>query len=260
MNDASLALEAARAGAAVVRDWAGRIGGPDYKAADDPVTQADREAEAAILGMLRAERPADVILSEEGGTGAESGSRCWIVDPLDGTVNFISGIPHVGVSVALYDGDQPLVGVVVDVFRGDEFTAERGGGAHAGGVPIRVSERPVLGSAVVATGFPYDHKEHDYTVTVRAVLAEVQGIRRMGAAALDFAWVAAGRYDGFWELGLSPWDVAAGLLLVAEAGGTCTGLDGSPATVDTRLLVASNGKVHEQLLGLVAGNLPEHLR
>ncbi len=260
MDDLTLAREAAQAGAAVVRARAGRFGAADYKAANDPVTVADRESEEAILGLLRRERPDDAIVAEEGGTGAAGAPRRWLVDPLDGTVNFMIGVPHVGVSVALYEGDAPLVAVVVDVFRDEEFTAAAGEGARHDGEPLQVSARPTLDGAVVATGFPYDHREHDYTPPLAAVLGRVQGVRRMGTASLDFSWVAAGRFDGFWELGLAPWDTAAGLLLVTEAGGTVTAVSGGPATPETRLVVASNGRVHEELRSLVAGNLPSHLR
>ncbi len=259
MDDLELTLAAARAGAAVVRDWAGRTGGPEYKARNDPVTEADHAAQAAIVELLHRERPADAIVGEEGDAGAAGGARRWLVDPLDGTVNFISGIPHVAVSVALYEGDDPLAGAVVDVFRGDEFTAAAGGGSRLGATPLRVSERPTLAGAVVGTGFPYDHMVHDYTPPLRAVLGRVQGVRRIGAAALDLAWVAAGRFDGFWELGLSPWDAAAGMLLIREAGGRVTTPDGAEATPESRLFVASNGLLHDELRELIAANLPEHL-
>ncbi len=260
MDDLELALAAARAGAAVVRDWAGKVGGPEYKARNDPVTEADHAAQAAVVEVLHRERPADAIIGEEGDAGAPGGARRWLVDPLDGTVNFISGIPHVAVSVALYKGGEALAGVVVDVFHDDEFTAIAGGGAHRNGKPIRVTGRETLAGAVVATGFPYDHTVRDYTPPLRAVLGVVQGVRRFGAAALDLAWVACGRVDGFWELGLSPWDAAAGLLLVREAGGRATTPAGDEATPESRLFVVSNGAVHDELRALVAGNLPEHLR
>ncbi len=260
MDDHQLCIAATRAGAAVVRDWAGRIAGPEYKAANDPVTEADHAAQRAIVELLEAERPDDRIVGEEGDAGAAGGGRRWLVDPLDGTVNFISGIPHVAVSVALYEGDDPVAGAVVDVFGGDEFTARAGGGAQRNGQPMRVSGRPTLAGAVVATGFPYDHTVRDYTPPLRAVLGVVQGVRRFGAAALDFAWVASGRLDGFWELGLSPWDAAAGLLLVREAGGRATTPAGDEATPESRLFVVSNGAVHEELRELIAANPPGHSR
>lgn len=259
MQDFHLTVKAARAGAEVVRRWAGRIGGPEYKARNDPVTEADHAAQAAIVELLHAERPDDAVIGEEGDSGVAGRARRWLVDPLDGTVNFISGIPHVGVSVALYEGERAIAAAVIDVFHGDEFTAAAGQGAHRNGEPMRVSGRETLQGAVVGTGFPYDHTVHDYTPPLRAVLGKVQGVRRFGAAALDLAWVACGRLDGFWELGLSPWDLAAGLLLIREAGGSVTGLGGEQATPETSLMVASNGLVHEELLELVAGNLPDHL-
>ncbi len=260
MDDLQLALAAARAGAVVVRDRAGRIRSPEFKAANDPVTEADRAAQGAIVAMLRAARPGDEIVAEEGDTGTAAAARRWLVDPLDGTVNFIAGIPHVAVSVALYDGERAEVGVVVDVFRGEEFVAVAGGGATCDGARLSVTDRPGLAGAVIATGFPYDHLTYDYTPPLRAVLGRAQGIRRLGAAALDFAWVAAGRLDGFWELGLAPWDVAAGLLLVREAGGRATTPAGDEAAPESRLMVVTNGRLHEELRSLIAGNMPDHLR
>jgi myo-inositol-1(or 4)-monophosphatase len=261
MEDIDIALAAARAGAAVV---AGHFGGPteaSYKAADNPVTEVDHAAEQAILEVIRGQRPADEILSEEGGRGAARGRRLWIVDPLDGTVNYMNGIPQVGVSVALYEGNEPLVAVVIDPLRGEEFTAERGQGARLGNESVHVSDRRTLDAAVLGTGFPYDHKQYAgvYSAVVAAVLERVQGVRRMGAAVLDLAWVAAGRYDGFWELGLAPWDLAGGLLLIREAGGTITTPDGEPSTPFHPLVVASNAHVHDDLRSVVARNLPGHL-
>ena len=262
MNDLHLALAAARAGVDVVSSRFGRAWATTYKGADNPVTEVDRASENAILSRIRKERPADSILAEEGGEGGDGSRRRWIVDPLDGTVNFMNGIPHVAVSVALYDGDEALVGVVADAVNGEVFTATRGRGAACDGTPIRVSDRADLGTAVVATGFPYDHKTHAraYTDWLAGVLAEVQGIRRFGAAALDFAWLAAGRFDGFYETGLGAWDVAAGALLVREAGGTVTTPDGSSFGPGQPTMVASNGLLHEALRRVVEAGLPAHLR
>lgn len=256
MDDLDLALEAARRGGAVV---ARRFGGPteaELKARFNPVTAADREAEAEIVGLIRTERPNDSILAEEG-SGTAAGGRRWIVDPLDGTVNFVHGIPHIGVSVALYEGTTPLVAVALDPLRDEVFTAASGSGAMLDGSPIRVSATRDPSLAVIATGFPYDHDRHAerYAATLGAVLARVNGIRRMGSAVLDLAWVAAGRYDGYWEFGLAPWDSAAGILLVGEAGGTVTDHKGSPSTPYAPSVVAANRALHDELLQTVAATL-----
>ncbi|MDX2465731.1 MAG: inositol monophosphatase family protein, partial [Acidimicrobiia bacterium] len=185
----------------------------------------------------------------------------WIIDPLDGTVNFVHGIPHVCVSVALYDGDVPLVGVVHDPIRDEVFAAVRGQGTTHNDRPVRVSETAELHRSVIVTGFPYDHdtKAAAYGKIVTAVLAEVNGIRRLGSAALDFAWVAAGMFDGYWEYSLGAWDMAAGALLVTEAGGIVTDGTGGPFTPATRHFVAANPKLHQQLLDIVEPVLPEHV-
>jgi myo-inositol-1(or 4)-monophosphatase len=256
VEDLDLAIEAARAGAGVVLGRFGSPGTADYKADDSPVTAVDRDAETAVLGVITRARPDDAILSEEGaGTAGAGVGRRWIVDPLDGTVNFMNGIPQVSVSVALYDGDEPLAGVVKDVVTGEEFRAVKGGGAMLNGSPMNVSTRSDLHTAVVATGFPYDHRARaDELVTVAAaVLGRVQGIRRFGSAALDLAWTAAGRFDGYFELSVSPWDIAAGLLLVTEAGGLATNVDGFAAVPGTNEIVAAGPAIHDELRSIVAG-------
>ncbi len=261
LDDLDVALAAARAGAAAVKAHLGRIGTVDFKGEVDPVTAADRESEARILAGLRERRPHDGVLAEESAGGPSTADRQWIVDPLDGTVNFLHGVPHVGVSVALCEGRVPTAGVIIDVFRGDEYTAAAGRGARLNGSPIRVTQQAELGAALVATGFPYDRRRlgGDYGTALGLVLTRVQGIRRMGTASLDLAWVAAGRYDAFWELKLAAWDVAAGILLVREAGGWVTDLDGRPAEPGDRSIVATNGALHAGFLGVLRSAVPEHL-
>ncbi len=261
MQDLDLAVTAASAGADVVRrHWSGRAE-VTYKGADNPVTTTDKAAEEAILAVLRAARPSDAIVAEEGGRGADSARR-WFVDPLDGTVNFVSGIPQVGVSVALYDGAEPVAAAVIDVVREEVFTAVHGQGAFRDGNPIGVSDPASLAPAVIGTGFPYDHKTYAaaYAATLGAVLGEVQGIRRFGAASLDLAWVACGRLDGFFELDLAPWDTAAGLVLIREAGGVVTDPQGAAAGPFHPAVVAAGPRIHEALRTLVAENMPPHLR
>lgn len=261
MNEIAVAVAAAQAGASIVADGFGTKVTADFKGRNDPVTSVDRAAEAAIVDLLRDLQPGDGLLAEEG-SGSATGGRRWVVDPLDGTVNYIHGIPHVAVSVALWEDDNPLVAVVIDPLRNETFTAEAGMGCRLNGDLIAVSGREGLSGAVVATGFPYDHDRYasGYAATVGAVLAEVNGLRRLGSAALDLAWVAAGRYDAYWEFSLSPWDVAAGVLLVQEASGRSTDVNGSPTTLEHGAIVAGTPGVHEPVRALVAANLPVHLQ
>jgi myo-inositol-1(or 4)-monophosphatase len=258
MDDLAVAREAAGAGAAVVRRWYRRIERADFKGATNPVTEADRQAEAAIVEVIGAHRSGDEIVAEEGSAITTGSGRRWLIDPLDGTVNYLHGFPQCAVSVALHVDEMPSVGVILDVFRNEEFSARLGKGAKLNGRPISVSSTADLGEALVATGFAYDRqqKARSYTDLVADVLSKVQGIRRLGAAAIDLAWVACGRLDGHWEFGLAPWDIAAGLLLVAEAGGKVTDSYGAPARPQD--IIATNGLIHEPLLAIVAEARPPH--
>ncbi len=261
MTDLEIAVAAARAGAAIVADGFGRAVDAEYKGRFDPVTKIDRASEQAIVDIIRAGRGDDAIVAEEGG-GIESEGRHWFIDPLDGTVNFIKNIPHLSVSIALWDGATPLIGVVLDPFRDECFTAAAGAGAELNGVAIQVSPTEHLEQAIIATGFAYDHGDHaaEYAAVVGSVLEVVNGIRRFGSAALDLAWVAAGRFDGYWELGVSPWDQAAGILLVREAGGRVTDPFGADSLPGTQLVLASNNVLHGPLADRVAPLVPQRLR
>ena len=211
------------------------------------VSDADREAEDAIAAILGAERPDDGLLAEEGSSADAASGRRWVVDPLDGTTNFLYGFPVWCISVALEDGDGGLVGVVFDPNRDELFAAERGGGATVNGVQIRVREGAPLHRALVATGFGYDAERRALQAdVVRGVLPRVRDIRRAGAAALDLAWLAAGRLDGYWERGVKHWDFAAGRVLVTEAGGEVRELPGDPGG-----LVAASGGLIDELAELV---------
>ena len=195
----------------------------------DMVSDADREAEEAIVGLLRAERPDDGLLGEEGAEEQAVSGRRWVIDPLDGTTNFLYGYPAWAVSVALEDADGGLVGIVFDAPRGELFAAERGGGATLNGRALRVRQGAPLERALIATGFGYDAERRARQAEVlRQVLPAVRDVRRAGAAAIDLAWVAAGRIDGYWERGLHRWDWAAGRLLVTEAGGVVRDLEDGP--------------------------------
>jgi myo-inositol-1(or 4)-monophosphatase len=261
MDDLAVAVEAARAGAAIVADNFGGGQGAHYKGRFDPVTETDKAAEAAIVSVLENHRPGDQVLAEEGG-GVILEGRQWIVDPLDGTVNFVHGIPQVSVSIALYDGSQGLVGVVFDPLRDELFTAALGQGARLNNKPIGTSPTMDLSTAVVATGFPYDHDVHAETlaIVVREMLRHINGLRRFGSAALDLAWVAAGRFDAYWELGIAPWDGAAGMVLVREAGGKVTDPFGNESTPANGLVVATNGHLHEPVRAIIDQFCPPHLR
>jgi myo-inositol-1(or 4)-monophosphatase len=261
MNDLDVALAAARIGGAIISEAFGGRYDAEYKGRHDPVTKVDHASEEAIIELIRTERPDDAIVAEESG-GLETPGRHWIIDPLDGTVNFIHGIPQIAVSVGLWEGTTPLSGVVLDPLRDETFTAEAGQGARLNGADIHVSPTDDLDRAVVATGFPYDHADHapEYAAALGAVLESVNGIRRFGSATLDLAWVAAGRFDAFWELGIAPWDQAAGILLVREAGGRVTDPFGNDSLPGTRLVMATNGTLHDALAAKVAPMVPDRLR
>jgi len=265
MNDTELAVAAAQVGAAIVREGFGSTYRTDLKGRFNPVTEVDQRSEAAIVALIAAERPGDSLLAEEGGgregSGRDGDGRRWLVDPLDGTVNFVHGIPQVSVSVALYDGSNPVAAAIVDPLHGEVFAATAGGGATLDGTPLAVSPVDDLARAVVITGFPYDHDRYAaaYAGTVAAVLEHVNGIRRFGSAALDLAWLAAGRFDGYWEYSLAPWDTAAGILLVQEAGGVVSDAHGEPFTLGGPHIVAANPTLHASLRDIVAATLPAHL-
>jgi myo-inositol-1(or 4)-monophosphatase len=265
-GDVWVAVRAARAGAEVVRRGFQQDFITEMKGAVDPVTEVDREAEEAVKAVIGSHFPNDAILGEEGGGADWRERRVWIIDPLDGTVNFVNRIPQVAVSVALWSEGQPLVGVVADVTRDEVFVAATGQGAHCNGRPIQVSETPRLEDSLLVTGFPYDRREHAraYLDVMEQAMKRSRGTRRMGAAALDMAWVACGRFDGYWEhggpAGVKPWDAAAGVLLVTEAGGMATDSKGSVNELEPSAFVVTNGKIHEDLRTIVDDYMPEHLR
>ena len=212
------------------------------------VSDADRDAEALVVGLLRAERPDDGLLGEEDASREGTSGRRWVVDPLDGTTNYLYGFPAWAVSVAVEDAEGGIAGVVYDPVRDDLFAAERGRGLQVNGEPGRVREAVALDQALVATGFSYERERRaEQAEVLTAVLPCVRDVRRAGAAALDLAMVAAGRVDGYYERGLRPWDWAAGRLAVVEAGGTVVELEGEP----TGLVAASNPELAEALVGLV---------
>lgn len=217
----------------------------------DLVTQADHESEAAIRALIERKHPGHRVLGEEEGEGTGQGDYRWIVDPLDGTVNFAHGFPFYAVSIALEVAGEVMVGVVQDTARGETFTALKGGGAFRDSRPLAVSTQTQLGTSLLATGFPYNvARDPENLRYLDRALTRGVPVRRPGAAALDLAYVACGRLDGFWEVKLNPWDVAAGWLLITEAGGQVTGLKGEAYQLGSRYVVASNGLIHTELLQL----------
>jgi myo-inositol-1(or 4)-monophosphatase len=247
------------AGEVVARDFPrSALARVDFKGAVDPVTETDTAAEAVILEQLQDHFPHHRILAEESSgdewhTWEEAGPPIWLIDPLDGTNNFAHGFPHVGVSLALLEEGQPVVGVVYDPLRDDTFAAAVGNGAYLNDEPIHVSGIEALADAFLATGFPYNRRTAPDNNVERLdhFLRRSQGVRRAGAAVLDLSYVACGRFDGFWEIRLHPWDVAAGILIIREAGGRVTDFAGGPDCVSGKQIVASNGHIHDQMLRVI---------
>ena len=215
----------------------------------DLVTRVDTESERVIREILEEAFPEDSIVGEEEGETTRSSQRRWLVDPLDGTLNYAHGFPYYCVSIALEIGGVVRLGLVLDSVRGELFTAVSGHGAWLDGEQLRVTDRSRLGESMLATGFAYSRERmEENLVLFGRVLPQARAIRRPGAAALDLAWTAAGRLDGLWELYLNPWDVAAGCLLVTEAGGRISDERGGSHRLDSRGLVASNGHIHDALV------------
>jgi len=231
------------------------------KAANDFVSDVDREAEQAIIRTLRDAYPTHAILAEESGASGQSEYQ-WIIDPLDGTTNFLHGFPQYAVSIALLHKGIINQAVVYDPGRNDLFTATKGRGAYLNESRLRVSKRAFLKPSLIGTGFPYRQLEHldTYLGMMRDVIKNTAGVRRPGSAALDLAYVAAGHLDGFWELGLSKWDIAAGALLITEAGGLVGDLQGNDGYMESGNIVAGNPKVFAQLLPLLAPHLTAALK
>jgi myo-inositol-1(or 4)-monophosphatase len=224
----------------------------------DFVSNADRAAEDAVVEILRHARPDWGLVLEEGGTIVGADDRCrWIVDPLDGTSNFLHGLPHFAISIAAEVDGEVVAGLIHQPLTGESFWAEKGRGAWLSDRRLRVSGRRDLSDCLIATGIPYlGHGDRgQFGKILDAVMPEVAGVRRYGAASLDLAWLAAGRFDGYWETGLSYWDVAAGILLVKEAGGFVSDFRGGGEMVSRREIVAGNQAIQSRLHKLVAGAL-----
>ena len=258
-DELRVAIDAARRAGDLLRN---ALGGPRSIAfkggPTDLVTEMDGRAEGLIVDALRHAFPDDAILAEERGSEPGRSRRRWIIDPLDGTTNYAHGMPVFGVSIALEMDGRVAVGVVFDPCRDELFTAERGRGAFVNERRLAVSATPTLNLSLLATGFPYNVREtaENNLLQYATFAVRSQGVRRMGSAVTDLAYVAAGRYDGFWELRLGPWDAAAGCLMVEEAGGRVTNLTGGALDIDAPALVASNGRIHDEMLRTLRESTP----
>lgn len=254
------AISAARKAGAILQHFAQSGFSIAYKNPINLVTDADHAAEQAVIEHLGKRFPTHRFLAEERGhVDRETSPYLWIIDPLDGTTNFAHGYPVYCVSIGLEYQGQCILGAVFDPSRNELFTAVRGHGAHLNGHPIRVSQTASLDSSLLVTGFAYDIREtnqNNLDHFVRFAL-KAQGVRRTGSAALDLCYVAAGRFDGFWEVKLNPWDMAAGSVLVREAGGRLTNFRGQELSIYGQELVASNGRIHQAMLELLHEARPE---
>lgn len=231
------------------------------KQANDFVTEVDRASEQIIINAIKKAYPDHAILAEESGSHAGN-DFLWIIDPLDGTTNYLHGFPQFSISIALQYRSQLEVAVVYDPLRDETFSAHKGGGAYLNDHRIRVSKQKDLHGALLGTGIPYRDQQHvdAYFGMMKRLIKNTAGVRRPGSAALDFAWLAAGRIDAFWELGLAQWDFAAGALLVKEAGGVVTDLSGGDRHFETGNLVAGNIKIHREMLKEINPFLSENLK
>lgn len=251
----NFAIEMARDAGQILLEKFGRKINVSKKGDIDLVTEADLASEELIIERIKSYYPKHSILAEEAGDAVVIGGENkwkWVIDPLDGTTNFAHGYPCFCVTIALEHDDEIVLGVTFDPTRNELFAAERGRGATLNGKPMRVSETEELSEALIVTGFPYDFKRRaDFARHLTEFLLQSRGVRRDGSAAIDMAYVACGRYDGFWEEGLNPWDMAAGLLLIEEAGGQVTGYDNSRFSIYRPPIAASNGLIHAQMLDVL---------
>ena len=244
-------IEIAREAGALLADYFAKRVGFELKGDFDLVTEADRASEKLVIERLNALYPTHAVVGEETGAHAGSSEYCWYVDPLDGTTNFAHGFPMFNVTLALERAGELIAGVIFDPVHNEMFTAEKGGGAYLNGARIQVSGAQRVLDSLVATGFPSRKRHLNVNVHFYYQLAMIShGVRRAGSAALDLAYVASGRLDGFWEFGLNPWDMAAGILLIGEAGGKCSDMNGGPVSLRGPHLLADNGAIHQEMVEL----------
>jgi len=256
MSIIELAMRAAREAGAILQDFATRGFQVTHKGRINLLTEADLASERYIKQLITEHFPTHRIIAEESWDGTHDvndENHCWIIDPLDGTTNFAHSFPCYAVSIGVERKGESVAGVIYDPTRDELFAAERGAGATMNGLRIRVSDVSQLEKALVVSGFPYDVRERmdEYLPAWRAFLQHAQGVRRLGAAAIDMACVANGRLDGFWENGLNAWDVAAGWVIIEEAGGRVTKLDGSPFNNYSASLLCTNSLIHDEMLAVL---------
>ena len=248
----AVAKEAARMGGEILLKAFGKIEKDQIglKGKGDYVTELDHRSEEAILGRIREDFPDHIMHAEESGLDCRDSEYRWLIDPLDGTANYVQGIPVYAVSIAVMKGKKVIVGVVYHPDQGELFWATRGGGAFLNGQPICVSSKVEMSTAMLASGFPWRSKQYldSYMESFKRLLSEAAGVRRMGAAAVDLAYTACGRFDGFWEMKLSPWDIAAGILLIEEAGGVVTDFVGGKDFLSSGNVVAGAPAIHAGML------------
>jgi myo-inositol-1(or 4)-monophosphatase len=261
MNDVEIGIEAAKRGAAILLRYWEQLGkdDADLKARNDWVSTADRESEAAIMDAIRDLSPGDAFLGEETGRSEGSNDRTWIIDPLDGTSNYLQHFPFWSVSIALRERGQTVAGIVYEPLRDLFFTAARGGGAFRDHARMRISSQETLEGSFIATGFPFRAQEYvePYVAIFTDVIRTSKGVRRAGSAALDLAYTAASIFDGFFEMHLAPWDVAAGALLVTEAGGVVTDFSGGQRWLERGNIVGASAGVHRDLLTIMERHVTE---
>jgi myo-inositol-1(or 4)-monophosphatase len=263
MNDVDIAIEAARRGAAILLKYWEQLGkdDADLKARNDWVSKADRESEDAIMSTIRELSPGDAFLGEESGrsAGTSERERTWIIDPLDGTSNYLQHFPFWSISIALRERGETVAALVYEPLRDLFFTAARGSGAFRNGAPMHISSQEKLEGAFIATGFPFRAQEYvaPYVAIFTDVIRTAKGVRRAGSAALDLAYTAAGIFDGFFEMHLAPWDVAAGALLVTEAGGVVTDFSGGQRWLGRGNIVGASAGAHRDLMEIMARHVTE---
>jgi myo-inositol-1(or 4)-monophosphatase len=248
-----VAVRAAYASGLLIKKSVGKVSSVSYKGRDNIVTNVDKASEKLVIGMIRRAFPDHAILSEESPAILSVSPYKWVIDPIDGTTNFAHAFPFFCVSIALEKNGSAILGVVYDPMRDEIFIAEGGGGATLNGKKIKVSGVKTLAGSFLATGFSYGITRKDRNIVYfKKFLVATQAIRRAGSAALDLAYVACGRFDGFWEMNLHPWDSAAASLIVREAGGTVSKFDGKPYSHYDRNVLATNGLIHKQMLNILA--------
>jgi myo-inositol-1(or 4)-monophosphatase len=261
MNDVEIAMAAARQGAAVLLGHWEQLGkdDADLKARHDWVSRADRESEDAIVSTIASHFPTDAFLGEESGQSAQSSDRVWIIDPLDGTSNYLQHFPIWSISIALRQKEETVAAVIYEPLRDLFFTAQKGAGAFRDGARMSISTQAGVEGSFLATGFPFRAQEYveRYVAIFTDIIRISKGVRRAGSAALDLAYTAAGVFDGFFEMHLAAWDVAAGALLVTEAGGVVTDFSGGQRWLDRGNIVGASPHVHAELMKIIARHVSE---